>query len=152
MSGFYDFECPLGWVRVCWEDEAVTSVLRVDHPGVDAVAAPIALEVQRQLSEYFAGKRKEFSLPLKPAGTAFQKAVWQALLEIPYGQTRTYGQIAAAVGNPNAARAVGLACNRNPVWIVIPCHRVVGKAGLTGYAGGLALKQQLLEIEQRMSL
>ena len=83
-------------------------------------------------------------------GTDFQKSVWHALQQIPYAQVRTYGQIAQALGRPGAARAVGQACNRNPLWIVIPCHRVIGKnSALTGYAGGIALKQELLELEQK---
>lgn len=86
---------------------------------------------------------------MKPAGTPFQLAVWNQLLQIPYGETRTYGQIAAAIGKPGAARAVGMACNRNPLWIAIPCHRVVGSNhALTGYAGGLDMKQALLTLEQ----
>ena len=106
------------------------------------------LEAKRQLEEYFAGIRAGFSLPLAPEGTAFQKAVWEQLEAIPYGETRTYGQIAAAVGNPNASRAVGGANHNNPIAIVIPCHRVIGANGkLTGYAGGIDLKEALLRIE-----
>ena len=102
-----------------------------------------------QLEAYFAGKRTTFSLPLRPAGTAFQLAVWQALTEIPYGETRSYGEIAAAVGNPKAARAVGMANNRNPISILIPCHRVIGSTGaLVGYGGGLEKKLFLLELEK----
>jgi len=103
-----------------------------------------------QLDEYFTGKRKHFDLPLQPKGTDFQRSVWKALQEIPYGETRSYKQIAEAIGNPKACRAVGLANNRNPIWIVIPCHRVIGSNGaLTGYGGGLEMKQRLLEIEKR---
>jgi len=101
-----------------------------------------------QLQEYFAGKRKVFDLELAPSGTDFQKKVWQALLKIPYGKTATYKEIAAAIGHPKAARAVGMACNKNPIAIIIPCHRVVGSNGsLTGYAGGLEMKKRLLELE-----
>lgn len=101
-----------------------------------------------QLTEYFAGKRKQFDLPLAPQGTQYQIRVWQALQTIPYGQTRSYGQIAAQTGNAKAARAVGLANNRNPISIIIPCHRVIGANGsLTGYAGGLAAKAALLRLE-----
>ncbi len=103
----------------------------------------------KQLDEYFAGKRKTFDLRLNPKGTPFQKKVWAALCEIPYGKTASYKEIAQAVGNPDAARAVGMACNKNPIAIVIPCHRVVGSNGaLTGYASGLDRKKQLLEFEQ----
>ena len=103
-----------------------------------------------QLSEYFAGKRKKFDLPLDLNGTDFQLSVWRALLKIPYGETRTYGEIAKSLGKPGAARAVGMANHDNPVAVVIPCHRVVGHDGsLTGYAGGLHLKQALLSLEQQ---
>lgn len=101
-----------------------------------------------QLEEYFAGGRKTFDLPFLAEGTVFQKKVWQALLQIPYGETRTYGQIAAAVGSPKGARAVGMACNRNPVMLVIPCHRVIGSNGkLVGFGGGLPMKERLLAVE-----
>jgi methylated-DNA-[protein]-cysteine S-methyltransferase len=107
-------------------------------------------EIVKQLSEYFDGKRTRFELPLDVEGTPFQKSVWNELLRIPYGETRSYGDIAKALGKPAAARAVGMANHNNPVAIVIPCHRVVGQNGsLTGYAGGLGLKEQLLSIERR---
>lgn len=103
---------------------------------------------RQQLAEYFAGARRVFDLPLAPAGTAFQQRVWRALLEIPYGCTESYGGLARRVGNPAAARAVGLANNRNPLPIVIPCHRVIGADGsLTGYGGGLRVKEHLLALE-----
>ena len=103
-----------------------------------------------QLSEYFAGNRKDFDLPLDLNGTAFQLSVWRALLKIPYGETRTYGEIARSLGKPQAARAVGMANHDNPVAVVVPCHRVVGHDGsLTGYAGGLHLKRALLALERQ---
>lgn len=105
---------------------------------------------QAQIQEYLCGCRKQFDFPFRATGTDFQCKVWGALAEIPYGETRSYGQIAAAIGKPNASRAVGMACNRNPLWIVIPCHRVVGKnRELTGYAGGLGRKQALLDLEHQ---
>ena len=110
---------------------------------------PLLQEATRQLQEYLDGKRKAFDLPICPDGTAFQKSVWNGLLQIPYGQTWTYGQMAAFLDRPNAARAVGGACHRNPIAIVIPCHRVVGTNGnLTGFGGGLELKKWLLDLEQ----
>ena len=109
---------------------------------------PLLQEAQRQLSAYFAGELHRFDLPLAPKGTAFQQSCWQALLEIPYGQTRSYADQAAAIGNPKATRAVGMANHRNPLPILIPCHRVVGKGGkLTGYAGGIHIKAYLLSLE-----
>ena len=103
-----------------------------------------------QLKEYFTGKRKKFDVPLNPQGTDFQRSVWKALQDIPYGKTRSYKQIAKAIGNPKACRAVGMANNKNPIWILIPCHRVIGSDGtLTGYGGGLEMKKRLLNIEKR---
>lgn len=105
--------------------------------------------IQKQFTEYEEGARKAFDLPLHIKGTEFQKKVWNALLEIPYGETRSYQEIAIQIGNPKAVRAVGGACNRNPIGIIVPCHRVVGKNGsLTGYAGGLDYKKLLLEKEK----
>ncbi len=112
--------------------------------GFDAVAA--------QLEEYFAGRRRHFDLPLAPAGTPFQLAVWRALAAIPYGTTESYGQLAARIGRPGASRAVGLANGRNPISVVVPCHRVIGADGsLTGYGGGLERKRVLLDLEARSS-
>jgi methylated-DNA-[protein]-cysteine S-methyltransferase len=109
-------------------------------------------EVTRQLTEYFRGKRTSFDLPLHPKGTPFQMTVWKALTQIPYGETRSYGDIARAVGRPRAVRAVGLANGRNPLPIVVPCHRVIGSRGtLVGYGGGLPIKQALLDREREVS-
>ncbi|AWI31904.1 methylated-DNA--[protein]-cysteine S-methyltransferase [Streptomyces sp. ICN441] len=106
-------------------------------------------EVIRQLDAYFTGELKRFDLPLHLAGTPFQRTVWEQLLLIPYGETRTYGELAGALGNPGASRAVGLANGRNPIGIIVPCHRVVGASGsLTGYGGGLDRKQRLLAFER----
>lgn len=110
--------------------------------------APPLPEVRRQLAEYLAGGRRRFDLPLDPIGTEFQRGVWRILLEIPFGQTRTYGDLARALGRPQAFRAVGRANHDNPIGIVIPCHRVIGADGdLTGYGGGLPMKRRLLELE-----
>ena len=114
-------------------------------------AAPFRV-VERQLREYFQGKRTAFDLKLHPKGTPFQKAVWKALASIPYGETRSYGEVAKAVGRPAAVRAVGLANGRNPLPIVVPCHRVIGANGqLVGYGGGLPVKQALLDREREVS-
>ncbi|NWD27055.1 methylated-DNA--[protein]-cysteine S-methyltransferase [Pseudomonas yamanorum] len=114
----------------------------------EANDSPVLQETKRQLKEYFAGTRNRFELELDFAGTDFQKKVWQALLTIPFGETRSYSQIAAQIGNPKAVRAVGAANGRNPISIVAPCHRVIGASGgLTGFAGGLEAKQYLLELE-----
>ncbi|PQA60854.1 methylated-DNA--[protein]-cysteine S-methyltransferase [Siphonobacter curvatus] len=135
-----------GLAAILWQNdrpERVSIVL-----GSPDEQHPVLLETQQQLKEYFAGKRKTFTLPLDFIGTDFQKQVWQALLTIPYGQTRTYGEIAQQLGNPQAVRAVGGAANRNPISIVAPCHRVVGASGkLVGFAGGLIHKNRLLRLE-----
>lgn len=111
-------------------------------------ATPLLDKAVRQLEEYFAGKRQRFSLPLHMQGTEFQKKVWQALTQIPYGETCTYGEIAKAVGSLGGARAVGGACNRNPIMIVVPCHRVIGADNkLVGFGGGLEMKEALLAHE-----
>ena len=111
-----------------------------------------AHEAVEQLEAYFAGERREFDLELEPVGTNFQRRVWEALLTIPYGETRSYGQIAEQIGSPGASRAVGLANGHNPIGIIVPCHRVIGANGsLTGYGGGLDRKRALLELERQSS-
>ncbi len=132
------------------EDDQVLSAGQVPDDG----QVPCALTdlVIAQLDEYFAGERKTFDFPMALYGTEFQKTVWKALCAIPYGETRTYGQIASAIGNPRASRAVGMANNRNPISIVVPCHRVIGANGsLVGYGGGLAMKEGLLALEKKYS-
>lgn len=139
-----------------------TLTLQADEKNVKAIGfggepvkeaeereTPLLKEVKRQLEEYFKGERTVFDLPLDPDGTEFQKKVWNALVRIPYGETRCYGEIAEEVGNPKGSRAVGMANHNNPIPILIPCHRVIGKNGkLTGYAGGLDKKTALLELER----
>lgn len=120
-------------------------------PGEKTVEmrTPLSDETARQLEEYFQGTRKTFDLPLRMNGTEFQKQVWEALLTIPYGETRSYSELAEQIGRPKAARAVGMANHRNPIAILVPCHRVIGKNGsLTGYAGGIDKKEMLLELEK----
>ncbi len=154
MSNYLDMTVLTGWtLRVIEEENTVTElkILREPEPvpeGFMKQDTPLLLEAKRQLEEYFAGLRAAFSLPLAPKGTEFQKRVWRELENIPYGKTSTYGQIAEAIGNPNASRAVGGANHHNPIAIMIPCHRVIGADGrLTGYAGGLDIKETLLRLE-----
>lgn len=143
------YDSPFGPIRIGY-DEAICTIRHVEKAGDEHTPSPLSDRAAKQLEEYFQGQRQEFDLPLRSVGTPFQMAVWEALKAIPYGETRSYGQIAAAIGNPKASRAVGMACNRNPIWIVIPCHRVVGSTGkLTGYEGGLDMKRALLELEKR---
>ena len=137
---------PVGSILIGWEDDAVVS-LRLGEAD-SSITSPVSELAAAQLQEYFAGTRKSFTFPIELRGTSFQISVWNALRQIPYGQTVTYKDIAIAIGNEKAVRAVGMACNRNPVWIVIPCHRVVGaNRKLTGYAGGLSMKEALLNHE-----
>lgn len=147
---------PVGPLTLTASDTALTALAFAGTPSAPPereaafAAAPLLRRAAEQLEAYFAGTLREFTLPLAPAGTPFQQAVWRALREIPCGETRSYGEIAARIGRPRAARAVGMANHRNPIAIVIPCHRVVGSDGtLTGYAGGLDIKRRLLEIEAR---
>ena len=145
---------PVGMLTLIEEEQALTEV-RFGANVRDALLndTPLLLQASRELEEYFRGERKAFTVPLSPRGTAFQKRCWEALCRIPYGETRTYAQQAAMIGNPKACRAVGMSNHRNPLPIFIPCHRVIGKNGtLTGYAGGLTIKETLLNIERMISL
>lgn len=127
-----------------------TQVPEGSTPCTGAEATPLLRKAAEEIGDYFAGSRRKFTLPLAPEGTPFQQKVWEALRTIPYGETRTYKQIAIQIGHNQSFRAVGMASNRNPIAIVVPCHRVIGYDGkLTGYAGGLDIKEQLLELEKR---
>lgn len=148
---------PVGQLTLVARDGKLTAILwEKERPNrvrlgalQEANNSPVLEETERQLKEYFAGTRNRFELELDFAGTDFQKKVWQALLTIPFGETRSYSQIAAQIGSPKAVRAVGAANGRNPISIVAPCHRVIGASGgLTGFAGGLEAKQYLLELEE----
>lgn len=135
-----------GLAAILWENDDPDRV-RLGAVREDA-AHPVLVAAEAQLGEYFAGRRQTFDLPLDFRGTDFQKSVWAQLLTIPFGETRSYGEIARAVGRPSASRAVGAANGRNPISIVAPCHRVIGANGaLTGFAGGLEAKQRLLALE-----
>lgn len=129
--------------------EAQRITEKMKAAGIEIVEdADRTAEARRQLAQYFAGERREFDLPLAPEGTPFERAVWKELEKIPFGETRTYGEIAETLGRPGAARAVGRANGANPIPIVVPCHRVIGADGsLTGFGGGLDVKSRLLELE-----
>ncbi|SFG76550.1 methylated-DNA--[protein]-cysteine S-methyltransferase [Pseudomonas sp. NFACC45] len=136
---------------ILWENERLNRVRL--GPLEEDSQHPILKETERQLMEYFAGQRRHFDLELDFAGTEFQVRVWQALLTIPFGETRSYRDIAIQIGQPTAVRAVGAANGRNPISIIAPCHRVIGTSGsLTGFAGGLAAKQFLLSLEGQQTL
>ena len=143
-------QSPIGMLTLVEEDGAISEVRFGEKTGGAALAeTPLLLQARRELEEYFRGHRKTFEVKLAPKGTPFQQKCWQALLAIPYGETRTYGQQAQLIGNAKACRAVGMGNHRNPIPIFIPCHRVVGVNGqLTGYAGGLEIKETLLTLER----
>ncbi|HEY9085805.1 MAG TPA: methylated-DNA--[protein]-cysteine S-methyltransferase [Candidatus Tyrphobacter sp.] len=158
MTCFYKtMKSPVGELKLVARDKGLVAILwEKDNPRRVPLAAlaedkshPVLLEAERQLNDYFSGKRKSFALPLDFEGTEFQKKVWSALLTIPFGETRSYGQIARQINKPKAVRAVGAANGKNPMSIVVPCHRVIGSTGkLTGFAGGLEAKAALLAFEE----
>lgn len=150
-------ESPVGELKLVASDRGLVAILwENDRPSRVRLGElianehhPVLVETERQLREYFDGKRKMFSIALDMRGTRFQKDVWEALRAIPFGETRSYGQLAKQLGNPRATRAVGAANGRNPVSIIVPCHRVIGSSGnLTGFAGGLEIKAHLLSLEK----
>lgn len=153
MNFVASYDTVIGKICIAETDGCISHV----HFGADAPLAdadlwqsPLLREANSQLQAYFSGKLHTFDLPLNPVGTAFRQSVWLALRAIAYGETRSYGAVAASLGNPKAARAVGLANNKNPIAIIIPCHRVIGADGrLVGYAGGLGIKEYLLNLEAR---
>jgi len=149
----YHYDSPVGRVYIVEADGAVTHIIFRPVEGTVQKESPLIARAAEMLREYFDGKRCDFDgLPLNPAGTEFQKKTWDALCAIPYGATRTYKQQAQTVGNEKACRAVGAANGKNPISIVIPCHRVIGSdKTLTGYAGGLNIKEALLALEQKYS-
>lgn len=143
-------DSPVGILRLIAENGFLTGLFFGGEGCEGPDDSPVLDAAERQLAEYFDGKRRSFDLPLNLKGTKFQRAVWQALTKIPYGGTVSYGDIAREIGNPKACRAVGMANHRNPVSIIVPCHRVVGGDGsLTGYGGGLEIKRALLELERK---
>lgn len=146
-------DTPIGLLEITATDESIVGVKPVDHEenvAGDAVANDLVQKCRVELEEYFAGKRKNFDLPLAGEGTDFQKQVWEQLQRIPYGETRTYGEIAKIMGRPKASRAIGMANHNNPILILVPCHRVIGADGsLTGYVAGIEAKKYLLEFEKK---
>ena len=152
-STFFTYNTPVGRVTIASNGCAITAIA-IGEVGLQGARKPSPLtnDAANQLQEYLAGRRRYFDLPLDPAGSPFQKKVWREMLDIPYGSTKTYGEIACAVGSPRGARAVGMAANRNPIAIVIPCHRVLASDGkLGGYAYGVEVKRFLLDLERRFN-
>ncbi len=152
---YHIIDSPICPILLAGDEEGLKNVLflkgekKIDIPADWVENKEFFIEIARQLEAYFSGKLKSFKIKISPEGTEFQKSVWKALCEIPYGETRTYKDIALSIGNPKAYRAVGLANNRNPIAIIVPCHRVIGSNGkLTGYACGLDVKEFLLKLEE----
>jgi methylated-DNA-[protein]-cysteine S-methyltransferase len=147
------YQSPFGMLKITTSDTAVFEIDFTEGKGSSKEDSPVIMkETIRQLDEYFDGKRKSFSLKVEMKGTDFQKRVWNAMSKIPYGKTASYKDLAVIAGKPKAARAVGGACHRNPIGIVLPCHRVIGSDGsLTGFGGGLDLKEKLLRHEKNYS-
>ena len=149
MHCIYKYNSIIGDIFISADENFLLSVQFVNHNFIENQENKIIRQTIKQFDEYFRGKRKKFELPLNPKGTEFQKKVWQQLMNIPYGKTSTYKDIATLIGNTNASRAVGNANNKNPIAIIIPCHRVIGSNNkLTGYAGGLDKKEKLLNLEK----
>lgn len=142
------YKSPIGVLEIICEKDALISLKLVENVDKSDSETTLIKEIKTQLYEYFSGKRKIFDIKLKTKGTEFQKCVWEELRKISYGKTKSYSEIAVAVGNKNTQRAVGSACNKNPIMIIIPCHRVISKNGeLGGFAYGNSIKQKLLKIE-----
>ena len=143
------YHSPFGDMELIYEEGAVTALRMAEKKAVAEAPEGLALAVFQELDEYFQGKRKNFDIPLRTHGTPFQEKVWVALRAIPYGEVRSYKEVAEAIGHPKAYRAVGMANNANPIFIIVPCHRVIGSDGsLTGYGGGLPMKKALLALER----
>lgn len=155
MINKFIYETKLGNILICDNGKAIIELKFTKEKCVPQIMRESTLtkKAYNEIIEFFEGKRKVFDFPIEPSGTEFQKKVWNALREIPYGETRSYKDIAIAIGNEKAVRAVGGANNKNPVHIVVPCHRVVGiKSDLVGYAGGIDVKKELLKLESEMKM
>lgn len=150
MNCIYYYHSKIGYFKIKIENDFLTELDKVEEKQENENYSKILPKLIKQLDEYFEGKRKDFTIPYKTKGTPFQEKVWQELTKIPYGETRSYKDIAIKVGCPKGYRAVGLANNKNKISIVIPCHRVIGtNKKLIGYSGGIKTKEQLLDLEQK---
>lgn len=150
MDKFY-YKSTIGFLEIICENNVLIALKLVDKLGASCPATHFIKDITLQLDEYFLGKRQKLNIEINPTGSNYQKKVWLELLKIPYGETKSYQEIAEAIGNPNAQRAIGSACNKNPIMIIIPCHRLISKNGnIGGFAYGNATKQMLLEIEKHV--
>ena len=152
MENIYFYETIVGPLGINDDGKNIVEILFSKEEvakDLELKETPLIKATMEQLEEYFQGKRKDFDIPMEARGTEFQKSVWNQLLKVPYGETCSYGEIAKRIGNPKASRAIGMANNRNPISIIIPCHRVIGASGkLVGYGGGLDIKEKLLKLEK----
>ncbi|MCB9895042.1 MAG: methylated-DNA--[protein]-cysteine S-methyltransferase [Planctomycetes bacterium] len=152
MTWQTEIDSPIGSLLITCNDDGITGLHMGAHAMGEVHEHQVLQRARKQLEEYFAGARTSFDLPLAAQGTDFQRNVWKRLCEIPYGRTASYGELAARIGNPKASRAVGAANGRNPIAVIVPCHRVIGADGsLTGFGGGLERKQWLLEHERNVA-
>lgn len=155
MKSIYYYQTKIGKIVIAEENNAITNLYFEDITALNNTVikeTSLLKEASHQLADYLDGKRKYFELPLSPEGTDFQKTVWRALQQVPYGETRSYRDIADIIGKPKASRAIGMANYKNPILLLIPCHRVIGSNGkLVGYAGGLGVKEYLLKMEKQMN-
>lgn len=154
MEYWNTYKTKIGTIIIVEKENKISRIETIkaseEYPNGEKIETPLIKEAYKQISDYLEGKRKEFTLPLLIKGTKFQEKVWNALLQIPYGETRTYGEIAKQIGNEKASRAVGGTNHNNPIMIVVPCHRVIGSnKKLVGYAGGLDIKETLLKLERK---
>lgn len=150
MESYLVFASPIGKIMLIEQDNKIMQIKFTDEECSveNNNSSDILLQAKIELEEYFCGKRTNFDIPIRLDGSSFQISVWNELLNIPYGEVRTYGEIAKLIGNKNASRAVGVVCNKNPLMIIVPCHRVIGKnKKLVGYASGIDIKQKLLDLE-----
>lgn len=153
MDNIYFYETIIGTLGIKDNGKSIIEIFFSKDEvsrDIELNETPLIKTTMTQLQEYFNGREKNFDIPMEPKGTEFQQLVWNELLKIPYGETCSYGEIAKRIGNPKASRAIGMANNRNPISIIIPCHRVIGASGkLVGYGGGLEIKEKLLKLENK---
>lgn len=146
----HTFNSPIGAVRMVEDGASIIRIELTDTAVASIAPTPLLQEAERQITAFLTGEHQQLDFPIRMVGTPFQQRVWRALQEIPYGTTRTYGAIASTIGNPRASRAVGMACNKNPLLLIVPCHRVMGARGqLTGFAYGVDVKLRLIELERK---
>lgn len=148
----YTYQTKIGPITIHESNNKITKILINEKNSVNTEESNLTKQTIKEINEYLDHKRTDFTIPLDPQGTDHQIKVWNELKKIPYSETRTYKELATSLGNPNASRAIGSACGKNPIMIIVPCHRVIGTNGkLTGYAGGIGVKEKLIDLESKLS-